>query len=98
MLSHVERDGGAYEQEYFRGKPKGNVKSRRFKKNRQLRKLLTQTRKFFQKIEYDPKRILNHLRQQAYLTKGVRIVFKMKELRGRSPATLFILKEELARM
>ena len=35
MLAHVERDGGAYEQEYFRGKPKGNVKKvGKFKKNR----------------------------------------------------------------
>jgi DNA gyrase subunit B len=69
----VCRDGNLYSQEYQRGKPKYKVK-------KEGKCALTGTKvvfdpdpEVFSKIEFDRKRILDHLRQQAFLTKGVRI-------------------------
>ena len=36
----------------------------------------------FSEIKYDPKKILNHLRQQSYLTKGVKIIFNDERVKG----------------
>jgi len=77
MLAHVERDGGIYEQEYMRGVPRGSVK----KVGESKKTGTTQTFEyddtiFSGELKYDPKRVLSHLRQQAYLTKGVKIIFR----------------------
>ena len=76
MLAEVHRDGGVYQQEYFQGKPKGAVKKVGTSKKTGTVQTFEADPEIFLKIEYDPKRILNHLRQQAYLTKGVRITFR----------------------
>ena len=73
MRAEVCRDGGLYVQEYKKGKPQANVK-RVDKCNRQGTSVTFEADpEIFHEIKYDPKRIINHLRQQAYLTKGVRI-------------------------
>lgn len=75
MKAEVWRDGGYYTQEYKRGKPESKVKRVGAAKNTGTRITFDADQDIFQKIEYDRKRILDHLRQQAYLTKGVRIDF-----------------------
>ncbi len=86
MLAHVERDGGAYEQEYFRGAPKTVVKKVGESKKTGTTQTFDADPQIFSEIKYDPKRILNHLRQQAYLTKGVKISFRDEREKG-NPST-----------
>jgi len=76
MQAEVERDGGKYVQEYFRGHPKSNVKRVADSKRTGTTITFDADPEIFSKIEYDAKKILNHLRQQAYLTRGVKITFR----------------------
>jgi len=82
MLSEVQRDGGIYQQEYFRGKPKNSVKKVGESKKTGTTQIFDADPQIFSEIKYDPKRILNHLRQQAYLTKGVRMILKDERIKG----------------
>ncbi|MGC9603612.1 MAG: toprim domain-containing protein, partial [Minisyncoccia bacterium] len=68
-------NGAVYTQEYERGKPKFKVKKVGASKRTGTKVIFDADPEIFQKIEYDRKKILDHLRQQAYLTKGVRINF-----------------------
>ncbi len=83
MLSEIHRDGGIYQQEYFRGKPKGPVKKVGIAKDTGTIQTFDADPEIFKEIKYDPKKIINHVRQQAYLTKGVRIVFRDEQERGK---------------
>ena len=77
MESEIHRDGGIYKQEYVRGVPKAPVKKVGDAKDTGTTQTFEyDTTIFIGDLKYDPKRILNHLRQQAYLTKGIRIIFK----------------------
>ena len=76
MEAEVCRDGGRYVQEYFRGKPKTAVKKVGDSKKTGTSVTFDADPEIFSEIKYDTKRILNHLRQQAYLTKGVRMFFR----------------------
>ncbi|MBI2674449.1 MAG: DNA topoisomerase (ATP-hydrolyzing) subunit B [Candidatus Yanofskybacteria bacterium] len=72
----VRRDGGVYEQEYVRGKPKKAVKKIGFAKDTGTMVEFEPDPEIFKEISFDLDRIINHFRQQAYLTKGVRISVK----------------------
>lgn len=76
LKAEVCRDGFKYEQEYSRGKVKGAVK--KVGPSRQTGTTITfePDGDIFKEKEFDFKRILSHLRQQAYLTPGVKIVIK----------------------
>jgi len=76
MLSEVHRDGGIYQQEYFRGKPKTQVQKTGSAKDTGTIQTFEADPEIFKEIKYDSKKILKHLRQQAYLTKGVKIIFR----------------------
>ena len=89
MLAHVERDGGIYEQEYFRGVPKAPVKKVGDSKKTGTTQTFEADPKIFSEIKFDPKRILSHLRQQAYLTKGVRITVKDERVKGQETSYTF---------
>lgn len=67
------RDGQLYVQEYSRGKPKAKVKKVGKCKQSGTRVVFEADVEVFSALEYNLKRILDHLRQQAYLTKGVMI-------------------------
>jgi len=73
LKAEVCRDGELYEQEYERGEPKKPV--RKVGKCHQTGTTVTfqPDPEIFKEIRYDLEKILNHLRQQAYLTKGVKI-------------------------
>jgi DNA gyrase subunit B len=73
MRTEVCRDGWLYVQEYKRGKPQANVKKDSKCDRRGTSQEFEADSEIFKEIAYDPKKILGHLRQQAYLTKGVRI-------------------------
>ncbi|MBI2426424.1 MAG: DNA topoisomerase (ATP-hydrolyzing) subunit B [Candidatus Kerfeldbacteria bacterium] len=69
----VHRDGKIYMQEYERGKPKRAA--RPVGKTRRTGTTVTFTPddKIFSVLEFSWEKVLAHLRQQAYLTKGVRV-------------------------
>jgi len=74
--AEVCRDGYKYVQEYSRGKAKRAVK--KDVKCRQTGTTITfePDPEVFKKVTFKWSKIINHLRQQAYLTKGVEIVIK----------------------
>ena len=67
----VSRAGGLYVQEYVRGIPKAKVKKVGTSTKTGTKVIFEADPEIFSKIEYDRKRIIDHLRQQAFLTKGV---------------------------
>ena len=95
VKAEICRGGNIYVQEYERGKPKYNVKKPENAKNQAQKSHLKLTKKFFSaqggEIKFDRKRIIDHLRQQAFLTKGVKI--EIIDSREKYPfITLFILR------
>lgn len=71
--AEVHRDGGIYEQEYKRGTPKAKVKKIGSTKESGTVISFKPDPQIFSVLEFNFKTILDHLRQQAYLTKGIRI-------------------------
>jgi len=73
MRVEVCRDNYLYVQEYERGKPKFEVKKTGKCNQSGTKVIFDPDPEIFPKIDFDFKKILEHLRQQAYLTKGVKI-------------------------
>ena len=76
MKAEVCRGGSKYSQEYSKGKTKTKVKKIGPCRQTGTTVLFEPDPEIFKEIKFNKKRILNHLRQQAYLTKGIRITFK----------------------
>ena len=81
----VNRDGGTYEQEYVRGVPKKAVKKIDSSKTNGTSVTFEPDPQIFKEIVFDWQRILTRLRQQAYLTRDVRI--DIRDERGALPIT-----------
>lgn len=73
MKAEVCREGGLYVQEYERGIPKYKVKKTGTCEKTGTKITFDPDPQIFPKIEFDRKKIMDHLRQQAYLTPGVKI-------------------------
>ena len=73
MKAEVCRNGQRFFQEYAKGKPKAKVKKGGECKQTGTAVIFEPDPEIFKEIKFDLKKILNHLRQQAYLTKGVKI-------------------------
>lgn len=73
MRVEVCRDNTLYSQEYERGEPKYKVRKEGKCEVSGTKVIFEPDSQVFSKIEFDAKRIIDHLRQQAFLTKGVRI-------------------------
>ena len=70
----VCKDGGLYAQEYKQGKPQHSVKKiGKCAKNGTKVIFEPDAEIFKEEIKFDRKKIIDHLRQQAFLTKGVKI-------------------------
>jgi len=82
----VSRDGGLYAQEYERGEPESKVKKIGTSKATGTKVIFSPDPQIFSIIEFNEKRIVDHLRQQAYLTKGIRLNFFD---RRKSPPSLY---------
>ncbi len=76
MEAEIHHDGGIWTQEYLRGTPKGNVKKTGESKRTGTTMTFDADPEIFPEIKWDTKKILSHLRHQAYLTKGVRVRFR----------------------
>ncbi len=73
LKAEVCRDGILYEQEYERGKARTKVKKVGKCTKSGTKITFIPDDQVFSKIEFDRKQILDHFREQAYLTKGLRI-------------------------
>jgi DNA gyrase subunit B len=73
LVATIQRDGGIFEQVYERGKPQGKVKEIGKSKKTGTRIMFTADPQIFPVIKFDRKTILERLRRQAFLTKGIRI-------------------------
>jgi len=73
MRAEVCRDANLYSQEYQKGEPKYKVRKEGKCENTGTKVIFQPDSEIFSKIEFDRKRILDHLRQQAFLTKGIKI-------------------------
>ncbi len=71
--AEVCRDGGRYQQEYSQGKKKGAVKKVGSSKLHGTIITFEPDEEIFGKLKFDWNTVVNHIRQQAYLVKGLRI-------------------------
>src|ERR1035437_286342 len=71
--AEVHKDGGKYVQEYSQGKRKAIVKKVAATKNHGTIISFQPDEEIFKQVKFDLDTIINHLRQQAYLVKGLRI-------------------------
>ncbi len=69
----VHKEGGIYMQEYSQGKRKAAVKKIANTKKNGTIVMFEPDPAIFPIIDFDPKRVIDHMRQQAYLVKGLRI-------------------------
>jgi len=73
MRTEVHRDGGSFVQEYVRGKRKAAIKKVGSSKLHGTVQTYFADAEIFQEIKYDFDKVVSHLREQAYLVKGLRI-------------------------
>lgn len=81
MRVEVCRNGIKYTQEYSKGKPISKVKKDGKCNQTGTTVIFQPDPEIFKEIKFDIKKILRHLRQQAYLTSGVRITVKDERTR-----------------
>lgn len=80
----VRRDGGVFMQEYAIGKPKAKVKKIGSSDGHGTVVVFDPDATIFQEVKFDWGKIVSHLRQQAYLVKGLRIaIFDAREYKGK---------------
>ncbi|MBI4276304.1 DNA gyrase subunit B, partial [Candidatus Uhrbacteria bacterium] len=73
MRAEVKRDGKLWAQEYSCGKPKARVKAVGSAKGTGTTIIFHPDKTIFETLEFNLQTILDHFRQQAYLTKGIKI-------------------------
>ena len=76
LKAEVCRNGILYTQEYSRGKPKSAVKKDGKCNQTGTAITFSQDPEIFKEIKFNWEKILSHLRQQSYLTKGITIVIR----------------------
>lgn len=81
--AEVKRDGKLWMQEYIIGKPQSQVKSVGPAKGTGTKITFKPDASIFSVLDFNLKTILDHLRQQAYLTKG--ITLSIKDEREKDP-------------
>jgi len=93
--AEVHRDGGKYIQEYSKGKKKSSVK--KVGKSDLNGTVITfePDSEIFPEIKYDWEKLVRHMRQQAYLVKGMRItLIDAREYKKEIPEDkIFFIKE-----
>lgn len=84
--AEVHRDGGKFVQEYIRGKRKAVVKRVGASDLRGSIITFEPDTEIFNEIRFDWNKVVSHLRQQAYLVKGLRVT--VLDLRSLSPESI----------
>lgn len=80
LVAEVNRDGKIWRQEFKTGKAKANVKAVGKSKETGTTIIFEPDNTIFDEINFDWEKIVSRMRQQAYLTKGVKI--KISDLRN----------------
>lgn len=88
----VHKEGEMYIQEYSEGKKKASVKKIGKTKEKGTVVLFEPDSKIFPIIDFDFNRVVNHLRQQAYLVKGLKIA--VVDARGATGKVLDAVNDE----
>jgi DNA gyrase subunit B len=87
LVAEVKRDGKIWQQEFKTGKAKANVKSVGKTKETGTTITFEPDSEIFAEINFDWDKIVSRMRQQAYLTKGVRI--KITDCRNEEKKKLY---------
>ncbi|MFA4890248.1 MAG: DNA topoisomerase (ATP-hydrolyzing) subunit B [Candidatus Paceibacterota bacterium] len=96
LKAEVYRDGGKFEQEYKRGKPASKVKKVASSKLNGTVVTFEPDPEIFKEIKFDWNKILGHLRQQAYLVKGLKIrVIDARNFSGKINDEKFLFLNDL---
>ncbi|MGB0757242.1 MAG: DNA topoisomerase (ATP-hydrolyzing) subunit B [Patescibacteria group bacterium] len=82
LIAEVHRDGKIWQQEYNRGIPKSKIKSTGTAKDTGTMVTFKADHEIFTTLEFDWDYIIDHIRQQAYLTKGVHFHLKDERVKG----------------
>ncbi len=96
MKAEVKRGGKLWRQEYVRGKPKAKVKAVGTARSTGTIITFKPDPQIFTVLDFDWRYILDHLRQQAYLTKGVKITVIDKRQKGNELAYTFYFEGGIA--
>ncbi|MFC1629799.1 DNA topoisomerase (ATP-hydrolyzing) subunit B [Patescibacteria group bacterium] len=90
LKAEVCRNGFKYTQEYAEGKVKTKLKKGSKCRQTGTTVIFEPDPKIFKDIKFNSKRILKHLRQQAYLTKGIKLALvDQRELKDESYSFYF---------
>lgn len=96
LRAEVHRDGGKFVQEYKRGKPLSKVKRIGSSKMHGTIVSFEPDPEIFKEIKFSWNKILNHLRQQAYLVKGLKIrIIDAREYKGKIDDSKVMFLREL---
>jgi len=88
--AEVKRDNKLWLQEYQRGKPLKKVRPVGKASGTGTKITFRPDREIFTVLDFDLETIINHLRQQAYLTKGVKIIIKdEREAKNKTSYTFY---------
>ena len=96
MKTEVKRDGQLWVQEYKRGKPQGKVRPVSKAPGTGTRQTFKADAQIFSVLAYDWTTVLDHLRQQAYLTKGIRLVVQDQRQAGAEQGYTFYFEGGVA--
>ncbi|MEK7539938.1 MAG: DNA topoisomerase (ATP-hydrolyzing) subunit B [Patescibacteria group bacterium] len=89
LLAEVRRDGKLWAQEYSKGIPKKAAKAVGSAKGTGTKITFVPDFTIFTEKEFDLPYILNHLRQQAYLTRGIRLNIFDERIKGQEGSYAF---------
>ena len=96
LRAEICRGGSSYYQEYSKGKTKTKLKKVNACRKTGTTITFEPDPEIFKEIKFSAKKILNHLRQQAYLTKGIRITFKDEREKDKKSSYSFYFEGGLA--
>jgi DNA gyrase subunit B len=82
MCAEVRRDGKLWMQEYRRGKPVKAAKPIKSAKGTGTKIIFKPDKEIFTVLDFEWNYVIDHLRQQAYLTKGLKIIIKDHRVKG----------------
>src|SRR3989339_1717659 len=89
MRAEVKRDGKLWVQDYKRGKAQAKVKAEGNARGTGTAIIFEPDAEIFTTLEYDWQYILDHLRQQAYLTKGIRLIARDERIKSKTQTYTF---------
>ncbi len=96
LRTEVKRDGKVWMQEYERGKTKTKLKAIGTSNQTGTTQIWQADPEIFSELEFNWQEILDHLRQQAYLTKGVKIIARDERESGQTPEYIFYFEGGVA--